>query len=119
MKRYLILIPIALLLIGRKLLLNHLIKKHQKQLAEEKGTYFDEYRGPDEARGRAIERWRESGSSRKPRKTIIRAIEDAPADPDYMPDDTEEEYGLEDAFRGLSEEEAEKILDEVLSGEDE
>lgn len=117
MERYLLLIPIAAFLVGRRLLLRHLIKKHNEQQRRQHSSYFEEYRGHDEARGKAIERWRAGGNSRKPRKTILRELENAPYDPEYMPAEVNEQTDLEEAFRGLEEDEISRILDEVLAEE--
>ena len=118
MNRFVILFLLAAYLVARKLILTHLIKKHQQNLEKNRNTYFSEYRGNDETRRKAIERWRESGRSRKPRKTLIRSIEEAPADPDYMPEDVTEYPGsVEEIFRGLSDSEISEILDQVLGEE--
>lgn len=118
MNRFVILFLIAAFLVARKLLLNHLIKKHQQNLEKNRNTYFTEYRGNDETRRKAIERWRESGRSRKPRKTIIRSIEEAPFDPDYLPEDVMDyPESIEEIFSGLTDDEISDILDRVLDGE--
>ena len=115
MNRFVILFLIAAFLVARKLLLNHLIKKHQQNLEKDRGTYFSEYRGGDETRRKAVERWRESGRYRKPRKTVIRSLENAPYDPDYMPEErTEYPSSVEDIFKGLEDDEVSLILDQVL-----
>ena len=115
MKRFVILFLIAAYLVARKLLLNHLIKKHQENLEKNRSTYFSEYRGNDETRRKAIERWRESGRYRRPRKTIIKSLENAPYDPEYMPQDRTEYPGsVEEIFKGLDDSEISRILDQVL-----
>ncbi len=115
MKKWIILALILAFVAAHRLLLKFFIKKLSESQSKTK-QYFRDDRASDNVHADALEKWRAAGLYRKPRKTVLKSLEnispDEPTDAPYE-EITELPKTLEEAFEGLSEEEAEKILDIV------
>lgn len=114
MKKFLIVGLIVLVLIARKLFLNHLIRKFNAKQAQKNRYFKDNIQGND-IRKRTVTRWREDGNYRRPRKTVIKRLEELPeTEGEYVFEDSLElPKSMEEAFRGLTDEEIGSILDEI------
>ncbi len=118
MDKRLIIALIVLALIAHRVLLKRIINNYAKKLEQNSNHYF--YNNPSwsEARQKTIENWRNSGNSKKPRKTKLKSLENLSED-DLVSDEyiEKDEFckNLDEAFIGLDDDEIDEILDKVLS----
>ena len=113
MKRWIILAAILAFVVAQRLFLRFLTKKLQEQQSKTQ-RYFQGVVPKDDVRANTLDKWRGAGLYRKPRKTVLKSLqniseEDLPNEP--YEEITEFPQSLEEAFEGLSNEEIEKILD--------
>ena len=118
MNKKLIIALIFLALIAHRLILKRIIKNYAEKLEKNSNHYF--YNNPNwsETRQNTIANWRESGNSRRPRKTTLKSLEnlqesDYTDEIDYIEND-EFAQNLTEAFKGLEDDEINGILDIVL-----
>ena len=121
MNKKLIIALIILALIAHRLILKRIIKNYAEKLEKSSNHYF--YNNPNwsETRQNTIANWRESGNSRRPRKTILKSLENL-EDEEFIEENYIEENEfpktLNEAFKGLEDDEINDILDMVLQQED-
>ena len=122
MDKRLIIGLIVLVLAAHRIILKRIISNYAKKLDRQSNHYF--YNNPDwsEVRQNTIANWRNSGNSRKPRKTKLKSLETLGEDYVFDGDYTEENEfhkSLNEAFQGLDENEINEILDTVLEEKNE
>ena len=113
MKKWIILAVILAFVAAHRLFLRLLTQKLQEQQSKTR-RYFQGVVPKDDIRASTLEKWRDAGLYRKPRKTVLKSLQNI-SDKDLANEPYEETtelpQSLEEAFEGLSNEEIEKILD--------